>query len=247
MSYRHALRGLMIAAFALVLAAPMAAAHVTVDPGEAAKGGFATLKFRVPNERDDASTTQLEVNLPTDTPIRSVRVQPKPGWSYELEETTLDEPIETEGGDEITEVVSKITWNGGEITPGEFDEFGVSLGPLPEEADQIFFPALQTYDSGEVVRWIEEPAEDGSEPETPAPMLRLVEGGDDPDAAASDDETEEEEAATSGDAVELTVENAATQDDVDGASTLGIVGIVIGAVGLLTAGFTLVLLRRRSA
>lgn len=244
MRYRHALRALVIAALALVLAAPMAAAHVTVDPGEAPKGGFATLTFRVPTERDDASTTQLEVSLPTDTPIRSVSVQPKPGWSYEIEMTQLDEPIETEGGDEITEIVSKITWSGGEIAPGEFDQFGVSLGPLPEDVDQVFFPALQTYDSGEVVRWIEEPAEDGSEPENPAPMLRLVEADDNHDGTASDDETDEDPA--SGDTVALTVENAATQDDVDSANTLGIIGIIVGALGLLTAGFSLILLRRRN-
>jgi hypothetical protein len=60
------------------------------------------------------------------------------------------------------------------IQPGEFDEFEVSVGPLPEDADQILFPSLQTYQSGEVVRWIDEPLESGEEPEHPAPLLTLV-------------------------------------------------------------------------
>jgi uncharacterized protein YcnI len=231
-------RVVAVAAAALVAAAPMAAAHVTVNPGEAPKGGYAALSFRVPTERDDAATTQLEVNFPTDTPIPSVRVQPKPGWEYEIERTTLDEPIDVHG-EEVTEVVSSVTWTGGEIGATEFDEFGVSVGPLPTDVDQILFPSLQTYDSGEVVRWIEEPTEDGEEPESPAPALTLV------------DEEEEGSSGSGGDgeaaAAGLTVENTASQDDVDGASTLGIVGIVVGVIGLAVAGFALVRTRRRPA
>jgi uncharacterized protein YcnI len=228
-----------LAGVALVVAAPMAAAHVTVNPGEAPKGGYAALSFRVPNERDDASTTRLEVNFPTDTPIASVRVQPKPGWRYEIERTELDEPIE-QHGEEITEVVSKITWTGGEIGTTEFDEFGVSVGPLPTDVDQILFPSIQTYDSGEVVRWIEEPVEGEEEPENPAPVLTLVEAEEEGAAGSGGGD---DEAAAGG----LSVENAATQDDVDGASTLGIVGIVVGVLGLAAGGFALLRARRALA
>ena len=76
MRHRAVTRALAVAAVALVALAPMAAAHVTVNPGEAEKGGFARLTFRVPNERDDAGTTTLEVNLPEDQafPFVSMRV-----------------------------------------------------------------------------------------------------------------------------------------------------------------------------
>jgi periplasmic copper chaperone A len=230
------------AAVALVVAAPMAAAHVTVNPGEAPKGGYAALTFRVPTERDDANTTRLEINFPTETPIASVRVQPHPGWEYRIERTELDEPIDNHG-EEITEVVSKITWTGGEIGPTEFDEFGVSVGPLPSDVDQILFPAIQTYDSGEVVRWIDEPAAEGEEePETPAPVLTLVDEEEEGGASASGSGAGGDEAASG-----LTVENAASQDDVDGASTMGIVGIVVGVLGLLVGGFALMRTRRPAA
>jgi hypothetical protein len=43
----------------------------------------------------------------------------------------------------------------------------------------------------------------------------------------------------------VTVDNAATKDDVDAANTLGIIGIMVGALGLLAGGFAL--FRRRSA
>ncbi|MGH9227286.1 MAG: YcnI family protein [Acidimicrobiales bacterium] len=237
-------RALVVAGLAIVVAAPLADAHVTVNPGEAPKGGFAKLAFRVPNERDDAGTTAVEVNLPQDHPIANVSVRPKEGWTYQVETRQLDEPLGGDEGDGPTEVVSKITWTGGVIQPGEFDEFEVSVGPLPEDADQILFPTLQTYESGPdpVVRWIDEPLPGGEEPESPAPLLTLVDAED----GGSDDEAEPaadgEPAADSGG---VTVENVATQDDVDSANLLGIIGIVVGALGLLAGGFAL--FRRRSA
>jgi periplasmic copper chaperone A len=234
-NHRRLARTLIIAALAIVLTAPLADAHVTVNPGEAPKGGFAALAFRVPNERDNAGTTTLEVNFPEDHPIANVSVRPKQGWTYQVETRQLDEPIDNHG-EALTEVVSKVTWTGAVIQPGEFDEFEVSLGPLPDDTDQILFPSLQTYQGGEVVRWIDEPLPDGEEPEHPAPLLTLVDAADehgDEDGSASEDG---EQAADSGG---VTVENAATQDDVDSANLLGIIGIVVGALGLLAAGFAL--------
>jgi uncharacterized protein len=235
-------RALVVAGLAIVVTAPLASAHVTVNPGEAPKGGFAKLAFRVPNERDDAGTTSVEVNLPQDHPIPNVSVRPKDGWTYQVETRTLDQPLEGDEGEETTEVVSKITWTGGVIQPGQFDEFEVSVGPLPDDADQIMFPTLQTYQGGEVVRWIDEPLPSGEEPEHPAPLLTLVDapdehGGSGDEAAGADGE----QAAESGG---VTVENAATQDDVDSANTLAIIGIVVGALGLLVGGVALI--RRRS-
>jgi uncharacterized protein YcnI len=140
-------------------AAP-AAAHVTVKPGEAPKGSFSVFSFSVPNESDSASTVQLEVTFPTAQPLQFVSVQPVPGWTWTAEKT----------GD----AVSKLTWTGGEIKPGEFQLFTVSAGPLPTKGKQMEFKAVQTYSDGEVVRWIESTPKGGPEPEHPAPVLKLV-------------------------------------------------------------------------
>src|SRR4051812_32127108 len=68
------------AAVVLATALPgVAQAHVTVQ-GEAEGGGFSVVAFRVPNERDDASTTRLRVILPQDQPIGSVQTTAVPGW-----------------------------------------------------------------------------------------------------------------------------------------------------------------------
>jgi uncharacterized protein YcnI len=172
---------LAVAGGILAVAAP-AAAHVTVDPTEATQGGFARLTFRVPTESDTLSTTRVEVHLPEDAAIRSVRTMPLPGWDAELTRRTLDEPIERDNGEVITEVVSVLTWTAQDedaaLAPGEFGEFAVSMGPLPE-VEQLVFKALQTYSDDSVVRWIEEPG-DGAELEHPAPVLTLAPaaGGD---------------------------------------------------------------------
>jgi len=78
---------------ALVTLASPAGAHVSVNPKEAEKGGFAKLTFRVPNERPNAATTQVEINMPPEHPIRSVSVRPMPGWTFVAEKTPLATPI----------------------------------------------------------------------------------------------------------------------------------------------------------
>ena len=160
-------------AASVVLMVGPAWAHVTVRPGSAEKGSFEILNFSVPNESDTASTTSLVVEFPTATPIPFVSILPKPGWTYTVEKTTLAKPVKGEGGD-ITEAVSKITWSGGEIKPGEFELFTISAGPLPSKGKSIVFPATQTYSDGEVVNWNEKTPPGGEEPEHPAPTLKLV-------------------------------------------------------------------------
>ena len=163
-----------LCALALVTLAGAASAHVTANPSTAQQGGYTKISFRVPNERDAASTTQLEVNFPTDHPIVSVETRAVPGWAATVQKVKLDKPIKTDDG-EISEAVSRITWSGGKIPPGSFEEFDVSLGPLPTDTNQLVFKALQTYDNGEVVRWIDPPpAEGAAEPEHPAPVVKLT-------------------------------------------------------------------------
>jgi uncharacterized protein YcnI len=171
---RSALVAVTVAGLTLALAAP-AAAHVTVNPNTAAPGGYTKVTFRVPNETDATDTTKVEVNLPVAQAVASVSVKPVPGWTAVAVKSKLATPIKAHDS-EITEAVTKITWTaqtGAAIKPGQFQEFDVSLGPLPESG-QMIFKALQTYSDGTVVRWIDEPATDGTEPEHPAPVLKLA-------------------------------------------------------------------------
>ncbi|WP_203906961.1 YcnI family copper-binding membrane protein [Rhizocola hellebori] len=151
-----------------------AAAHVTVNPKEATVGGYARLNFRVPNESDSESTVKVEVAFPEDAPFASVSVKPSAGWTVATEKRKLSKPIKNHDS-EITEAVSKITWTAdgsAAVKPGQFQEFDLSVGPVPD-VKQIIFKALQTYSDGTIVRWIDEPKE-GAEVEHPAPVLKVV-------------------------------------------------------------------------
>jgi uncharacterized protein YcnI len=150
----------------LAVAAP-ALAHITVQPPEAVVASFSRFVVQVPNERDDANTIRVQVQLP---PLAFVSFQDTPGWDRTVEMETPDEPLEV-FGEQITEVVGTVTWEGGEIQPGEFEEFEFSAR-MPEGTTQLEFPAIQTYDSGEVVRWIGPP-----DSEQPAPLVQVLDIG----------------------------------------------------------------------
>ncbi|WP_432079110.1 YcnI family copper-binding membrane protein [Streptomyces sp. YPW6] len=246
---RIALAGAAAASTVLLVAGP-AAAHVSVQPvGEAAKGGYATLNFKVPNERDQASTVKLEVNFPADHPLSSVTPQAVPGWDIKIDKSKLDKPLDVHGK-KITEAVSKVTWtaDGSEIAPGYFQQFPVSVGALPEDADQLVFKAIQTYDNKEVVRWIEEPTEGGEELDSPAPVLKLSAASDDHHGGGAADDAEEGDdhkaADTAAASTEKTEAAASSSSSDTTARTLGIIGIVIGAAGI---AFGVLAGRRRSA
>lgn len=227
----------LAAGAALVLPATSAFAHVTVNPREAVGGRYAKLAFRVPNERDNAGTTKLEIVFPADHPFASVSVRPQPGWTYTVERMKLATPVKIEDN-EISEAATKITWTGGIIRPHEFNEFEVSVGPLPGDVDSITFKALQTYENGEVVRWIDEEVPGGAEPEKPAPVLKLTEGD-----AATTATTTAGQAAQAGEVAAPESTEAASKSDVDTARTFGILGMVFGLLGF---GSAVAASRRRS-
>jgi periplasmic copper chaperone A len=166
--------GISATAVAFLALTGVAQAHVTVQPGSAEGGGFSVVSFRVPNERDDASTTQLRVTLPEDQPIGSVQTTPVPGWKITTATRQLDKPIEM-FGEQLDTVVSEVTWTAtaGGIRPGQFQDFDLSLGQLPESG-KLVFNALQTYSSGEKVNWNEVSADPSVEPEHPAPVLTIA-------------------------------------------------------------------------
>lgn len=240
-----------LAASAVLACAGTAAAHVGVDPEEAEKGGYSTVTFKVPNERDNASTVRLEVSLPTDHPLSSVMPQPVPGWDVEVTRSTLDKPVEVHG-EKINEAITKITWSGGKVGPGRFQQFPVSMGQLPEDTDRLVFKALQTYDNEEIVRWIEEPKEGAAEPEHPAPVLRLTEpaedaghgGGTEEDADGGTGGAAEDGADAQGDARDDDAVAAGSSDSTDStARVLAVIGIVAGVAGV---AFGVLAGRRRS-
>lgn len=168
--------GTVTALVALFVLAGSAAAHITVGATGAEQGGSdQQITFRVPVE-EQHRTVGLTVLLPTDHPIASVLVAPIPGWTHTQKTATLATPIKTDDGD-ITSAISEITWTaaaGSGLAPGEFGAFTIIAGRLPD-VPTLTFKALQKYDDGSVISWIETPAPGSTaEPEHPAPELTLA-------------------------------------------------------------------------
>ena len=211
-------RTTILLALAALLAAPAASAHVTVNPNEVPADSFARFDVRVPTERPNASTTKVVLQLPPG--LFFVSFQPKPGWTRTTTTETLDPPVEV-FGEEQTERIATVTWEGGTIAPGEFDEFGLSAKVPNAPGSTLEFAALQTYSNGEVVRWI---------------------GAEDADTPASRVTLGPAEATESAPPATETTAADETDDDSDLSSLalgVGIAGVVLGAAALV-----LVLVRR---
>ncbi|MER5640982.1 DUF1775 domain-containing protein [Kitasatospora sp. NPDC002227] len=95
----------------------------------------------------------------------------------------------------------------------------------------LVFKALQTYDDGTVVRWIDETRAGQPEPQHPAPVLTLTK------ASSSDADSHGMTAPAPAPAAKAEAKSADSA-----ARTLGVVGIVVGVIG---AGRGVLGLRRR--
>jgi uncharacterized protein YcnI len=211
-----AITGLAVAA--ALASASVAHGHVTVQPDRAPAGGFVRLDVRVPNERDDASTTRVAVQLPDG--FAEASYEPVPGWTVKLKKAKLATPIKTDEG-EVTEGVKQVTWTSRRgIPPDAFQDFGLSV-QIPGQAGQtLTFKALQTYSDGEIVRWI-----GANDSDAPAPTVSVGAAGGDTERAAADS-------------------SAPEGTDAGGSDTVAIVALGIGALGLAAGAAGLVAARR---
>jgi periplasmic copper chaperone A len=206
-------------AAALVLAlAPVASAHVAVQPSEAASGAFVREDVRVPNEQDNASTTKVEVQFPDG--FTDASYAPVPGWRVKVKKEKLAQPVKNDEGQEITEQVKRITWSGGKIAPGQFQDFPVSVQIPGKAGDALTFKAIQTYDNGDVVRWIGPP-----DAEEPAPQIKVT-------------------AAESENAATTTPASSSSSGGDDDSKTLAIIALIVGGLGLVAGGAALATRRR---
>lgn len=220
------LRRLLICVGLAAVVFPTAAvAHVTIQPGEWEAGAFARMALRVPNERDDAETTSVTVQFPES--VLTARFQAHPFCEREVEREELDQPVE-----EITERIVSVTWTcDPAIATDGFEEFGMSF-QIPEDTqtgDEILFPAVQVYSSGEEVGWVD------PDPEADLPAPRIV-------VVAPEEEAEPAPAATTTEATEeaAAVPAVSADDDDDSMATIAIVfGIAGLAAGLIALGVAL--------
>jgi uncharacterized protein YcnI len=218
------------------LAVPAAAqGHVFLQQTEEPADGYPILDFVVPHGCDGSPTTSITVQFPKSVP--SVTPEAVPGWNVSTKEGPKDE---VELFDEtITKGVSEVTWTatGEPLADDQLLRFGAEAKLPATEGETIYFPTIQKCEQGET-RWIQIPAE-GEDPESlesPAPALPLTAPAGDEHGAMSDAEGE-----ASAEADEAAMEP--TEDD-DG-NGIAVAALVVGGLGLLTGGASLMRARNR--
>jgi uncharacterized protein YcnI len=145
--------GLLLATTAggLVFAAS-AFAHAEISPSVALAKHLQLFSLAVPTEKENATTTKVELTPPSGFGIDSF--VPATGWKRE-EQTT--------GTGENT-TVQKVTWTGGKVPTGEDALFQFLAST--DAAKTYTFKVRQTYSDGTVVDWSGPESSD-----TPAPTV----------------------------------------------------------------------------
>jgi uncharacterized protein YcnI len=158
--------GVLVAALAL---APSVFAHAELFPSSVPSGDGQLLMLTVPNEKDGASTTEIQITIPDGFDLE--HAAPVPGWTATVS-GEHEENGEMGGG-------NSITWKG--KLSGE--ELAVlPFTGVPKNPGEYKFDVRQTYSDGSVVEW------SGSEDsDTPAARIEATAG--ESSSGGSDDST----------------------------------------------------------
>ncbi|MDE8670009.1 YcnI family protein [Pseudarthrobacter sp. H3Y2-7] len=211
-----------------------ASAHVSVTPDAPAEGTSTQVTFRVPSESKTATTTKIKVDLPTDTPLTSVRVKPVQGWTTEIVRGALPQPITVDGAT-ITEAPLSVTWTANDaqsqLTGDQYQMFSVYVGRLPKSGTTVTLPLTQSYSDGSVRNWDDPVVEGQKEPEDPAPafVTTAAESGEGGHAGAT-------AAKQATEPVASVDTNAPAPGLIWAALATGLAGLAAGVASFLRAG-----------
>lgn len=224
---------------AAAIGAGSAAAHVGVDKDEITAGTSTVLTFSVGHGCEGSPTTSMKFQVPEGV----INAQPlvKPGWDIAIDREQLATPLESAHGDPQTDRVAVITFTAidGYAIPNDYrDTFSMSLR-APETEGELFFKVVQGCETGENP-WIEEWDGTGTEPDHPAPSVKVVAGATDEAGGTATTVF----AASSETTVAIGQRAAGDDGDDSDSNGLAITGLVVGALGLAAGGTALVRTRR---
>ncbi len=130
----------LVAAFTtagVLAAAGVAFAHVT-DPAQDLRQGSHGRCSHLPRPQRGGHRQHHEgAGLPADGPPGPRRARhPSGGLDGAGDDHEAQDPVKTDDGT-ITEAVSEVTWTGGRIRHGQYQDFNVAFGQLPDDTDQF--------------------------------------------------------------------------------------------------------------
>lgn len=173
-SLRRVAGVVMVGGVVAIATSPSAAAHIDAKLDGAGPGGFGVITLGVPTEAGKPATTKVEVRIPDETPMRTVRPQPVAGWNVDVVKRKIDPPLYKDDGTPVTEVVGSVIWTatGPGIPTGQFGQFALYAGPLPD-ADTLTLPTTQTFSDGSSEAWTEA-ATGADKPKFPVPAATIT-------------------------------------------------------------------------
>ncbi|MDI4665848.1 DUF1775 domain-containing protein [Xanthobacter autotrophicus] len=161
------------AALAVALFTSSAQAHVTLEKADATAGTFYKAVLKVGHGCEGSPTTQIKVTVPNG--FVAAKPMPKPGWTVETASGPYDRAYAFHGKP-VAEGVTAITWSGGSLPDGQYDEFVFVAFLAPEAGARAApVPVVQTCVKGEH-RWVEV-AQGGAKLAAPAPVLKIAAAG----------------------------------------------------------------------
>jgi len=148
---RRLVTGVLATAAALVFTSG-AWAHAEISPAVVLSKHLQEFGLLVPTEKENATTTSVELTVPSGFAIDSF--VPSPGWKR---------TVQTKGSGEEA-IVQKVTWSGGKTPTGEDSAFHFLASPSSSKTYD--FQVRQTYSDGSIVDWSGPESSD-----TPAPTV----------------------------------------------------------------------------
>ena len=141
-----------VAVLAALAFAASASAHARVSPPITLAKSGQVFTLAVPTEKENATTTKIELTPPQGFNIDSF--VPSPDWKRSVQQIGSGEDA----------VITKVTWDGGKVPTGEDAAF--SFTARTDAAKTYTFAVRQTYSDGSVVEWSGPESSD-----TPAPTV----------------------------------------------------------------------------
>jgi uncharacterized protein YcnI len=155
----------------LVIAAPVASAHIVFEQKQAPAGSYFKGTLLVGHGCNGSATRAVTVTVPEG--VQGAHPQPKPGWQLDIKRAKLAKPYVSHGKT-IDEDVRTIRWYGNTLADEQFDEFRM-LMKLPEQGGKLYFPVLQECENGKS-EWTQIPADGQTtrDLKTPAAELEVL-------------------------------------------------------------------------
>ncbi|WP_019450631.1 YcnI family protein [Cupriavidus sp. BIS7] len=155
----------------LVIAAPVASAHIVFEQKQAPAGSYFKGTLLVGHGCNGSATRAVTVTVPEG--VQGAHPQPKPGWQLDIKRAKLAKPYASHGKT-IDEDVRTIRWYGNTLADEQFDEFRM-LMKLPEQGGKLYFPVLQECENGKS-EWTQIPADGQTtrDLKTPAAELEVL-------------------------------------------------------------------------